>query len=252
MEFKQPQLQIARSYTLLPQARGQHEDEVRFLIRREERGEVSGFLHRVPVAGEAEVRGVKGEYKVPEDVRNVVFLAGGTGIAPALQVCDLVAEGEGRVHVMWATRRREECAGGRSNTVQEKKGWSWFGWASKTEEKQVVDSEQEQGVLVRMLEDVKEEARVEDGQSSRIMVDYYVDEEGTYIKPEDVKTVLDKLRHTGDGETHGRNVLIVSGPEGFVNYWAGPKQWMNGCEVQGPVRGVLATLNLDDWAVFKL
>ncbi|EME48033.1 hypothetical protein DOTSEDRAFT_122528 [Dothistroma septosporum NZE10] len=253
VEFKQPQLQIARSYTLLPQQWGQHEDEIRFLIRREEKGEVSNFLHRLAAGAEVEVRGVKGEYTLPKGVRNVVFLAGGTGIAPALQVCDLVAEQEeGRVHVMWASRRREECMGGRSDTVKEKKGASWFSWVRRAEEKQIVENDEDRGVLVGMLQALKREAKRADGQESRVVVDYYVDEEGLFLKPEDVNNVLKRLQPTHEDKTPGKNFLIVSGPEGFVNYWAGSKQWMNGREVQGPLRGLLATFDLDDWMVLKL
>ena len=46
--------------------------------------------------------------------------------------------------------------------------------------------------------------------------------------------------------------MFVSGPEGFVNAWAGPKEWRDGRELQGPLGGVLAKLDLKDWEIVKL
>ena len=63
--FKQPQLQIARAYTLLPAEPGQPSDELRFLIKREKGGEVSSYLHRLEAGAEVEVRGPNAEYILP-------------------------------------------------------------------------------------------------------------------------------------------------------------------------------------------
>lgn len=84
IQFKQPQIQIARSYTLLPPLPEQDPLEMRFLIRKEPRGEMSGYIHRLALGAEVEVRGPDVECVLPADVGQVLFLAGGTGIAPSL------------------------------------------------------------------------------------------------------------------------------------------------------------------------
>ena len=124
------------------------------------------------------------------------------------------------------------------------------------------DGTQEQGLIVRQLETLKRARTTIDKDGKRHMglqADYFVDEEGTFLTPSAVKQAfgsLQRLRplsHSGsDSKTAGRRLLIVSGPEGFVTYWAGPKQWVNGREVQGPLGGMLGQMKLDGWEVVKL
>lgn len=255
VEFKQPQLQIARSYTCLPQADGQHEDELRFLIRREQKGEVSNFLHRLPEGAELETRGLHPEFVLPENVNSVAFLVGGTGIAPAAQAADMLSS-EADVHILWASRRREDCIGGYNDTQPEGRSVGWNFWgaskAAKRGEKGEDLPNAEKGALVALLENLKKRSAGADGRTRRLTVDYFVDEEGSFIRPEDVKRMLYQLSRSQKDTDSGRNILFVSGPEGFLRYWAGAKQWSNGREVQGPLRGVLSTLDLSGWDVVKL
>jgi ferredoxin-NADP reductase len=254
--FKQPQLQIARAYTLLPRELGQADDELRFLIRREKGGEVSGYLHRLEAGAEVEVRGPHAEYTFPEGekVGKVVFLAGGTGIAPALQAARAVA-GEADVHILWANRQREDCEGGKSDTVSEA-GGSWgemfSGWFSAFgtpgKDAKVQDAAVEKrpkSEIVRRLEALKR-----DGQG-RVAIDYFVDSEERFIKPVEATTLV-RTSFSLDAKPEGKNIMFVSGPEGFVNAWAGPKVWQNGEELQGPLGGALAKLDLKDWEIVKL
>ncbi|KAI5357987.1 Putative NADH:cytochrome b5 reductase, FAD-binding domain, ferredoxin reductase-type [Septoria linicola] len=255
VEFKQPQLQIARSYTCLPQEDGQHEDELRFLIRREQKGEVSNFLHRLPENAELETRGLHPEFVLPDNVNSVAFLVGGTGIAPASQAADILA-GQADVHILWASRRREDCIGGYNDTQPENKstGWNFWGSAKPAKKGEKVEDlpNAEKGALVTLLESLKKRSAGVQGQNPRLQVDYYIDEEGSFIRPEDVKRMLYRLSRSQKDSDSGRNILFVSGPEGFLSYWAGSKQWSNGREVQGPLRGVLSTLDLSGWDVVKL
>ncbi|KAI7109207.1 hypothetical protein KC352_g36485, partial [Hortaea werneckii] len=99
VQFKQPQLQIARAYTILPPIEGQEPQELRFLIRKERNGEVSGYLHRLQLGAEIEVRGPSVDYVLPEKIGKVMFLAGGTGIAPAIQIASEVDDGVD-VHIL--------------------------------------------------------------------------------------------------------------------------------------------------------
>jgi hypothetical protein len=250
--FKQPQLQIARAYTLLPAEPGQADDELRFLIRREKGGEVSSYLHRLEAGAEVEVRGPNAEYVLPEKVGKVVFLAGGTGIAPALQIAKAVA-GEADVHILWANRQREDCEGGKSDTVSAGGSWaeSVAGWVSpfgtgRKDAQDVAVGEKPKSEIVRRLEDLKR-----DGQG-RVAIDYFVDNEERFIKPNEATTLVRTSFSLDNTKLEGKNIMFVSGPEGFVNAWAGPKEWQNGNEMQGPLGGRLAKLDLKDWEIVKL
>ncbi len=87
---------------------------------------------------------------------------------------------------------------------------------------------------------------------SDLLVDYLVDETGTFIDARTVQRLLRSDTTQPTASNAGKKVVFVSGPEGFVSYWAGPKQWMNGHEVQGPLGGVLSTLDTSGWTIVKL
>ncbi|KAF2156277.1 hypothetical protein K461DRAFT_275394 [Myriangium duriaei CBS 260.36] len=173
VEAKHPQLMVSREYTPLPPyppmvpastSAAEQEEEVEtldLLIRKD--GETSRFLHSVPSAqevqdgrrggglgagaGKVELRGPHVSLHVPEDtvVEEVLFLAGGTGVAPALQMawggvlraCERSAGtmtgvgGSGGIGthmtLLWASRGREDCEGGETDGgLRERKGrWPW-------------------------------------------------------------------------------------------------------------------------------
>ncbi|KAK3297048.1 uncharacterized protein B0H64DRAFT_391090 [Chaetomium fimeti] len=56
----------------------------------------------------------------------------------------------------------------------------------------------------------------------------------------------------------GKNLLMISGPEGFVKHFTGAKVWGGGKEMQGPVKGVIGDLKKqnrslgEDWLVLKM
>ena len=56
----------------------------------------------------------------------------------------------------------------------------------------------------------------------------------------------------------GRNIICVSGPDGFIDAYAGTKHWLGGKEIQGPVGGILNMLKVQsngrmaDWLVLKM
>ena len=248
VQFKQPQLQIARNYTLLPQSTAGDSQELSFLIRKERNGEVSGYLHRLPLGAEIELRGPVLDYVVPEGVQEVVFLAGGTGIVPALQVTAGLGA-QARVHILWANRTRQDCLGGVSDTAVRQ---GWTSWLSdsffQSNPPGAKENDTEKSSIVSIIDDYKRQSP----DSGRLLVDYYVDEENTLIQREHVKGALRSAQPTSAREVAGGKLLLVSGPEGFINYWAGPKQWIDGREVQGPVGGVLSSLDLTGWEVVKL
>ncbi|KAK5710107.1 hypothetical protein LTR17_019169 [Elasticomyces elasticus] len=253
VQFKQPQLQIARSYTVLPPVEGQASDELRFLIRKEQRGEVSGYLHRLALGAGIEVRGPSVDYVLPEGVEDVIFLAGGTGIAPALQIADKILHGT--THILWANRKREDCLGGASDTPapHSSSSWSLLTWwnrpttavANASSSPKTVDTSDH--AVVQQIEGLKTRRDTGSLAQGGLTIDYYVDEEGTFIHP----AALLKLLHAPSPH-QGKRLILISGPDGFVNYWAGPKQWAGGREVQGPLGGALGAVDLKGWDVVKL
>ncbi|KAH9882881.1 hypothetical protein J1614_000247 [Plenodomus biglobosus] len=263
VQIKQPQLQIARAYTPLPPiSDGERGDDVggavqnlRLLIRQETGGEVSTYLHRLPASSTVELRGPHTELELPDDIREVVFLAGGTGIAPAMQIARVLGRIEGsRMDIVWANRRREECIGGVSDgkdggaTRQSQSGWFKSPAGSKEPAHQIQLANRYEGlgkgVVVKELEALKTQG----AQSNmHLSLQYCVDEERTFIQPTDIARRIDRPR-----ETPGSRLVIVSGPEGFLEHWAGKKVWAGGREVQGPLGGHLGRMNLGDWKVIKL
>ena len=106
--------------------------------------------------------------------------------------------------------------------------------------------------IVSQLDSLKSRSARESSKQRQTLVDYYVDEEGTLIQPSEILPLLKSAEKAADEYERGKKLLFVSGPEGFINHWAGPKQWVNGREVQGPLGGVLSTIDLHDWEVVKL
>ncbi|KAB5563010.1 hypothetical protein GE09DRAFT_767035 [Coniochaeta sp. 2T2.1] len=311
VEVKQPMLQVARDYTPLPKglvAEQEAEDEeggrerttppeLQFLIRKMDGGEVSTYLSGLGVGDQVELRGPHYGFDVRKrlgDAGRVVFLAGGTGIAPALQVVKAVLDGDKKmrgnkggvvrekeglpkVDIIWANRHRDDCR-------------TCPGLGSVT-------GELEDGERGRILDQL---AEIQKRYPGRVSVRCTVDEERSFIDARAVARLLTAgpVVKAGGEETRdcwlhsqeavawrpatdvdatksrgkkdaaeedcrctgrsGKNLLFVSGPEGFVEHFAGPKRWANGAELQGPVGGDLGKLRaqhpdaMKDWLVLKL
>lgn len=229
VQIKQPQLQIARSYTPLPHvatAEDTEPSDLNFLIRRAFKGEVSNYLHRLPIGAQIELRGPHLEFAIPNDVSEVLFLAGGTGIAPALQIVHTLLKTRPsptsklpKIRILWANRRRDD--------------------ALELPDTFPVPS-------TKAIDIASLKARYRAGLS----IQYFLDDQKRFI----TEDVLVKCLSNGSLEDRSacKKLILVSGPDGFVNYYAGPKIWKGGSELQGPLGGVLEKLNLDGWVVWKL
>jgi hypothetical protein len=300
VQAKQPQLQIGREYTPLPPTEflrerslgasrlstaDQHVEtngdaDIHLLIRREKNGEMTTYLHSLESPAKVHIRGPYHDVKIPPHVTDILFLAGGTGISPALQVAQIIASRPGaHMDVLWANRRREECRGAvsdvppvppvESGLFSKIKGFLVGSDGidyEKARQKQIVEQAKSaavgKGPIVRIVEEVKQRAG-----DQKLTVQFYVDEEDSYIGQKDIKRVLQRNRQIersadpnaqretwsveGTGPA-GAKLIIVSGPDGFVDYWAGKKRWDKGKEVQGPLAGVLGTMDLNGWKVWKL
>lgn len=263
--FKQPQLQIGRHYTPLPTTAAtsvsvdeENDGYLRFFIRKDPFGEVSRYLHSLKIGADIEIRGPKIECAIPEGTKEILFIAGGTGIAPALQagyslLNRTTAENRPRIHILWASRRREDCVGGESDTQKAplpRKSWfsGWFGSSEsslpKSQAVPAVSQDQPASLIVKELEALKSQ------YPGQITVDYYLDEENRFIGQKDISQFVES---TFPSEGSRKNkMILVSGPEGFISYMAGPKLWAQGKELQGPLKGILRELDLKEWAVWKL
>lgn len=322
VEFKQPQLQIARNYTPLPPRGGDGATTLRFLIRRYEGGEVSKYLSRLqgqgqgpPWAGDAvELRGPHLGFDVAARLggagRDVVFLAGGTGVAPALQLARrlLAVPGSGglSVRILWANRSAQECAG--LPRLEGPKGRSWSFWSAPGRKPDNSEEMGTPGPIAQQLRDLEAAYRqkgnilefkcVVDGEGSRINAgDITTAVRSTTPSPpakdarqtatptqalssnschlhsqrllqnstEEADTQKEKnaqvlgMRQcncSGDGAT-GKNLFMISGPDGFVGAYVGPKVWAAGAERQGPLGGIVGELRKKDpkawadWLVLK-
>jgi NAD(P)H-flavin reductase len=253
VHFKQPQIQIVRAYTPLPPIDAcvaGTDGQLRFLIRRDKTGEVSDYIHNLPTGANIELRGPNLEYALPEHIQQVVFFAGGTGIAPALQVAhamfkdpSMKEEPSGspkrRLHILWANRWREDCVGGVSDSLEESSSSkTWDGLFSRRSAKDESQSQAPKGAIVSELEALKER------YPGQLTVDYFVNEEGTWINADAVQKVLTvfgdmKASASNQGNREERQI-IISGPPGFISYLAGPKEWRNGREEQGALGNLLA------------
>jgi ferredoxin-NADP reductase len=225
VEVKQPELQISRSYTPLPPIKPVDYSELRFLIRKEHKGEVSGYLHSMGLNSQMELRGPHPGFDIPENVAEVVFLAGGTGIAPALQAAYTTLErrnAEARVRIVWSNRWRDDCEGG--------------GQLDNMDRKRA-------GLIVQELEVLQKK------HPGQLTVDYFVDEENTFLNQKKISQLTNTSKRSN---FEGTKLLFISGPEGFVNHFAGPKRWENGREGQGKVAGIIGKMALRDWIIWKL
>lgn len=236
VEFKQPQLQIARSYTPLPPREADEPADLRFLIRYETNGEMSRYIAQLPVGEQVELRGPHEEFALPEDVTDVLFLAGGTGIAPALQVAHTLLDVRKdpahlpKIHIIWANRRREDCVGGSDSNVS------------------VIP---QRDIRKAVSPVVKELQKLQQRHPETLKVDYLVDEESTFLDAARLSQATKGVLDVEDETRTDSKLLLVSGPEGFVNFLAGPKRFLGGEEVQGEVGGIIGRLGLRGWTVFK-
>ena len=241
VEVIQPELQVVRSYTPLPPNENTEPEEVRLFVRKEPQGEVSSFLHRIARGTLVHLRGPRLEYEIPEDVDEVLFLAGGTGIAPALQIAHTLfnyrkkSPNGPELRILWANRTREDSIDRPSLQPPATAG------------EVATPSESTQNRLVEEVESLKAK------HGGKLIVDYFIDEESSYITESLLRTYLSGVDQTANQDgTPRTKVVLVSGPDGFVDAFAGPKKWQSGKEIQGPLGGLLKKIDPQGWEIWKL
>ncbi|KAF6807573.1 oxidoreductase FAD-binding domain-containing protein [Colletotrichum sojae] len=310
VEVKQPQIQVAREYTPLPPASGTDPDALRLYVRAVRGGEVSTYLSRLtPAAGDAvELRGPHGEFDLKSRLgragERVVFLAGGTGIASALQAAHAVLplEGGPSMTIFWAVRSRDEiqAPSGSPKTVPGKSRNCWNPFSARISAEPGIRAEALSADAGAPSPIGIELLALKEKYPDRLDVRVVVDQENTAIREPDLAYALTsptpptttssddcrfhsqtahlgmvdgapnagkKLSFTQDdcacpktdgAATPGKNLFVVSGPEGLVQAYAGAKIWRDGGQLQGPVGGMLGRMQrqnpglLRDWVVLKL
>ncbi|KAK2069624.1 hypothetical protein P8C59_004183 [Phyllachora maydis] len=316
VEIKQPEIQVAREYTPLPPAPDDpaagHPRRLRFLVRALAGGEVSTYLGRLRAGDSVELRGphlgpdVRARLGRHGPPHHVVFVAGGTGIAPALQVAGAVLDGDPaapahpaadpaqpRVAVIWANRQRADCAGCEAleaptsasalgpvmrqlADLKRRHGPRFSVVCTVDEERRFIDATtilEAAGAVVgaqnrrrqqqQQQEQEQEQTRRVDDQDD--MCRYHGRTATAWSTGQDPPQRDGGRARDGHGQgcvcadgSGGRNLLLVSGPEGFVAHFAGPKVWAQGRQLQGEVRGVVGELMAKrpdfwaDWLVLKL
>ena len=275
VQVMQPELHIARSYTPLPPNDNSPAEQIRLAVRKEPEGEVSGFLHRIPLGTIVHLRGPHPEYVIPNDIDEILFLAGGTGISPAMQVIhslfsarNIPAERKPKIRILWANRRSEDSyAGPKTVSVEDMRASilsrvrkSLTGGASvstdvidqqsKTRVPVEADAGQDQPhqtTLVRELEILREK------HTGHLNVEYFVDEEGKFITEKLLRDHFSDLTaKTPEGSEERKKLVMISGPEGFIETFGGQKGMRGGKEIQGPLGGILQKINPQGWTVWKL
>lgn len=322
VEVKQPQLQIARDYTPLPNIDGGQppsEDgtEMRLFVRVVPGGEVSRYLSRRTVGSTVDVRGPRLSFDVAARVgqtgeketkeggggeKQIVVLAGGTGISTALQAAHAVlGHGGGTsVSILWANRQADDSIGlsegsnvGVNPVVRDIKALQTRYGADRVRVHSFVDAQQTlitEPVVRKVIEgtdgvvsggswywpcgkktETKKSAPTSQTDttsptcvyhSSRMLERMEADALRGSPKAKacscggiDEATGSTSIGSTGHA---GKNLVLVSGPDGFIAAWAGPKTWAGGQERQGPVNGILGYMAARDpqtfarWQVLKL
>ncbi|RSL76432.1 hypothetical protein CEP51_009975 [Fusarium floridanum] len=287
VEFKQPEVQISRHYTPLPPLASEDPTDgaLHFYIRAVGDGEMSHYLARRQVGQDVFLRGPHVGFELAERLgehKRLVFLAGGTGVVPGMQAAKAVLEAnrDASVDLLWAVRKREEI----QNSAAPKQS-SWKFWQEKKPTTLGLEVENPSPVT-RRLQDLKAT------YGDRLKIQVVVDEEGTKFQEKDIKNAIlaspstavspssgcrfhDQMMHVHasefalpdapgcackppEGTPLGKNLLIVSGPDGFIEHYAGAKIWLGGQQTQGRIGGIAGQLQrqnptiAQDWLVLKM
>ncbi|PHH63422.1 hypothetical protein CDD81_6023 [Ophiocordyceps australis] len=309
VEFKQPEVQIARHYTPLPPLHHDNPQQLRFYVRAVAGGEMSTYVtSRLLPGNSVFLRGPHPSFdllaRLPQSrPPRLVFLAGGTGLVPGMQAAHAVldARPDASVSILWAVRHCSEVhksadSWPQASLFSRTLSWLWYYSSNKT------------ASPIELSQDIphpspitRELLRLKARYGSRLDIRLAVDDQGSSFGPSDLynaifadasnpsstlhpaakscplhsqhmhESVSDLVAPAATQSTianapascpcssdSGKNLFVVSGPEGFVARYTGPKIWRDGVLTQGPVGGVAAKLQrrypslASHWLVLKL
>ncbi|PHH83415.1 hypothetical protein CDD82_1349 [Ophiocordyceps australis] len=313
VEFKQPEVQIARHYTPLPCLDDGDAQQLRFYVRAVAGGEMSTYVANRLLSGHSVfLRGPHPSFdllaRLPQSrAPRLVFLAGGTGLVPGMQAARAVLDSrpDASVSILWAVRHCSEVhktadAWPRASLFSRMLSWLRYYTSIKTASPIELSQDMpDPSPIARQLLHLK--ARY----GSRLDIRLAVDDQGSSFGDLDLHSAIftnasnpslalhptakccplhDQHMHESASDlavpaatqasTHssvanapescpcssdsGKNLFVVSGPEGFIAHYAGPKIWRHGVLTQGAIGGVAAELQrrhpslASDWLVLKL
>ncbi|KAJ4148281.1 hypothetical protein LMH87_002760 [Akanthomyces muscarius] len=275
VEIKQPEVQIARNYTPLPPLEGERleDGKLRFYVRSIPGGEMSTYLGRLGVGREVWLRGTHPGFDVAARLgsqRNIVFLAGGTGVAPAMQVAKAVLDShaDARFTLLWAIRSREELQQAPDVPRRRPASSSWWNWLGSSPGPQPTEARYGDRLRIHVgIDDESSqfrESHIATAVQSPTAVPTPPNAPDCQPHNQKFHAPASEFEPTGarpctcQTDRRGKNLLMVSGPEGFISHYAGPKVWLGGAETQGAVGGVAGELRrrnagfAADWLVLKL
>ena len=269
VEVAQPEVQIQRPYTPLPPLEDSAPLEcMRLFVRREPEGIVSTFLHNEPPGTLILMRGPFVEFAVPDDVGEIVFLAGGTGITPALQIAHCMFKARGlkeedlpHMRILWANRRREDnLTGLETDEVRQFRHSLWgrirgaITSAEGVKQKDVQLEQPNELPVVKQARLVDEIEEMAAKSAGKLSIEYFVDDEGTFITDRVLQSRFKNTQSTAtpDGKGGRKKLILVAGPDGFVDYYAGSKIWVGDKLRPGPLGGILKRIKPSDWDVWTL
>ncbi|TRX88226.1 hypothetical protein FHL15_010881, partial [Xylaria flabelliformis] len=193
--------------------------DLRILIRRMDGGEMSNYLSRQRVGDTIWLRGPHLGSDIPRRLgegsghasgtefvhggsqRGVVFLAGGTGIAPALQIAHKLLDShnsgspmESRPHVsiLWANRWGIDALGREQASSGQEKPNSWFRFwggggsnpSTNLKERGKQTDKEPSSSLALQIQDLKRR------HPSHFQISYFVDDENSFIEAHDIEAAL--------------------------------------------------------------
>ncbi|KAI9778350.1 MAG: mitochondrial peripheral inner membrane protein [Geoglossum umbratile] len=214
--------------------------DIHLLISPNPSGCVSPHLHSLPLGSRVLVRGPYTEYTIPPEVDEVVFLVGGTGIACAVQAVRGLLERGAKVRILWAVRD--------GRAPEERKRWLFGGGPSLPHQ-----GDEENPILAHLR-------HLKTLHPTALTMTTHIDHAPSALNPATLLPLVSPPPPPSPSPSPSpspKKLILVTGPPGFVEHWAGAKA-RDSVEraAQGGVGGVLgralAKQGGGGWAVWKL
>lgn len=234
VEIKQP----SRAQSYMPvypiwpeSAIGSGVEDLRFLVETNSEDELSNYLFGLREGSEVELRGPNFEFEMPKNVEQIVFLASGTGILPAIQtILAFRWPNIPRIKILWVNGRSKEHVGDGTDFPDDQ---------TSAKRRETLDFQ---------FEKLKPKK-----WPFKYKIDCVVDDERVFIDDDQIRSMVNDL-DVKSTEKKGSKLLFVSGPEEFVTHLAGPKKMLeaDGKQGQGNLGGIIGKMGLQGWTVFKV
>ncbi|RPA83861.1 hypothetical protein BJ508DRAFT_413192 [Ascobolus immersus RN42] len=246
LEVKEPNIQVSRHYTPLQGPRG---GTIELYVKAYPGGSLSPYLAQLREGDIVEMRGPRAEMEGLERDRqaeetgavqtNVLLLTGGTGIAVGCQFLERYFGTSGGANSFPAGDEVVKEVGGEIGERSNPLVILHHNVRNPQEIQFLTDRLRRVATYSPLLE------------SGSLQVQTHTDTTpltpSPSLSPHRIINLLEEWQN--DSLQRGertRNVVLVSGPPGFVRYWAGAKGWERGEETQGELGGILGGM-IEKW-----